>query len=257
MPEKDLGALADELAALGRAVPTPVPGTGLAAAVLDRISTVPTPKPSSPLQLLIRQVVTGVKQQRRRGAVVVVALLLSSLAAPPVRAAMADWFSFAGVVVRHDPTPGPRSAPPAPTIETSTTLEQAKDLVHFSPLVPTVLGPPQGVGVSPDRRLLSMTWSSERDGPVRLDEFDGKLDYSFAKNAHGVEFTSVAGTPALWFDEPHSVVVLNHDGTARTETARLAGHTLIWTNGARTLRLEADISRVRAVEIATSATVVP
>jgi hypothetical protein len=257
VPEKDYSALADELATFGRLLPAPVPDAGLAVAVLARISDQPRPKTPTRSQRLFQQIVTAVRRQRRRTVAVVFALLLSLLAAPPVRAAIADWFNFAGVVVRQDPNPGPRSAPPAPTIASSTTLGAAKDLVNFQPVVPAALGPPDGVEVSQDRRLLSMSWDSVRDGPVRLDEFDGQLDAKFAKTAHGAEFTSVAGSFALWFSEPHSVVVLNPDGTSRTETARLAGHTLIWTNDSTTLRLEADISRARAIEIAASATAVP
>ena len=72
-------------------------------------------------------------------------------------------------------------------------------------------------------------------------------------SAAGVEFTSVAGAFALWFDEPHEVVVLAPDGTRRTETARLAGHTLIWEQAdGTTLRLVGDLTRVRALEIAVS-----
>jgi hypothetical protein len=257
MPEKDYSALSDELVTFGRLLPAPVPDAGLAVAVLARISDQPQPKTPTTFQQLFQLIVTGARRQRGRTAAVVLALMLSLLAAPPVRAAIADWFSFAGVVVRQDPNPGPRSAPPAPTIASSTTLEAAKDLVNFEPVVPAALGPPQGVEVSQDRRLLSMSWNNDRDGRVRLDEFDGRLDNTFAKTAHGAEFTSVAGSFALWFSEPHSVVVLNPDGTSRTETARLAGHTLIWTNGNTTLRLEADISRARAIEIATSVTAVP
>ena len=257
MPEKDYSTLAEELVTFGRLLPAPVPDAGLAVAVLARISDQPQPKAPAPFQRLFQQIVIGVRRHRRRTAAVVLALLLSLLAAPPVRAAIADWFSFAGVDVRQDPSPGPRSAPPAPTIASSTTLEAAKDLVHFVPVVPAVLGPPQGVQVSRDRRLLSMSWNSDRDGPVRLDEFDGQLDTMFAKTAHDAKFTSVAGSFAVWFSEPHSVVVLNRDGTSRTQTARLAGHTLIWTTGDTTMRLEADISRARAIEIAASVRPVP
>lgn len=257
MPEKDYSALADELVTFGRLLPARVPDAGLAVAVLARITDQPQPKTPTRLHQLLQQILAGVRRQRRRTAAVGLALMLSLLAAPPVRAAIADWFSFAGIVVRHDPKPVPRSAPPAPTIASSTTLEAAKDLVDFQPVVPAVLGPPDGVEVSLDRRLLSMSWNTVRDGPLRLDEFDGQLDTMFAKTAHGAEFTSVAGAFAVWFAEPHSVVVLNPDGTSRTETPRLAGHTLIWTRGDTTLRLEADISRARAIEIATSVTAVP
>ena len=106
--------------------------------------------------------------------------------------------------------------------------------------------------MSADRRLLSLTWSGGADGTVRLDEFDAQLDYTFAKRAPGVEFVAVAGDFALWFDEPHDVVVLNPDGSRRRETARLAGNTLIWMHGGTTMRLEGDLTQQRALEIAES-----
>jgi hypothetical protein len=53
------------------------------------------------------------------------------------------------------------------------------------------------------------------------------------------------------------VVVLNADGTRRFETARLAGHTLIWEHGVTALRLEADVTMARAIEIAKSVVPVP
>jgi hypothetical protein len=183
----------------------------------------------------------------------VAAVLLSLLAAPPVRAAVADWFGFGGVRVELGNDSGTAtSAPPPPTVGTRTPLEEAARQVAFTPAVPAALGPPDGVEVSADRRLLSLTWSGGTDGTVRLDEFGGQLDYTFAKNAPGVEFVAVAGDFALWFDEPHDVVVLDADGTARRETARLAGHTLIWVYGGTTMRLEGDLTKQRALEIAAS-----
>ena len=57
----------------------------------------------------------------------------------------------------------------------------------------------------------------------------------------------------MWFEEPHEVVLLEPDGTRRTESARLAGHTLIWQDGDTTLRVEGELDLDRAVEIAESA----
>ncbi len=102
-----------------------------------------------------------------------------------------------------------------------------------------------------------MSWSGDPDGVVRLDQFDGRFDFSLAKRAPGVFYASVGGTDALWFEEPHEVVLLEPDGTRRTESARLAGHTLIWQDGNTTLRIEGDLALERAVEIAESAVPVP
>ena len=242
--------LAAELQALGRAVAEPVPDPGLVEAVMARLSAMPVPSGVGPWDRLRRAVADGLARRRRRIAVVVTAMLLALLATPPVRAAVADWFGFGGVSVRLDPKPGPSAAPPPPAVGGTTDLGDARKLVDFAPVVPAGLGPPHGVAVSADRRVLSMSWTDTRAGTVRLDQFDGRLDFAFAKTSPDVTFTSVDGGFALWFDEPHEVVVLQRDGTRRIETARLAGHTLIWERGGTTLRLEGDIPLARAIRIA-------
>jgi len=171
---------------------------------------------------------------------------------PPVRAAVADWFGFAGVVVRHDPSPLPSPAPPPPTAGTTMSLDQARRLVSFEVAVPADLGTPDGVEVSADHRVLSMTWTKPATGTVRLDQFDGRIDYAFATSAPGVEFTSVSVAGAVWFDRPHRVGLLGPDGSRQRETARLGGQTLIWERGATTLRLEGELGREQAITIAES-----
>ncbi|MGH3738743.1 MAG: hypothetical protein ACRDT6_24565, partial [Micromonosporaceae bacterium] len=183
-----------------------------------------------------------------------VALLAVALLAPPVRATVAEWFAFAGVVVRPDTGSAPSGAPPPPAVTGDLTMERARRLVDFTPLVPAALGTPGAVQVSADRRVLSMTWG-RGDQTIRLDQFDGQLAPTFAKSAHGeVEFVPLRDGEAMWFPGPHHVVVLEPDGRERRTEARLAGRTLIWQVGAVTLRLEGDLTRDRAVEIAGSAT---
>ncbi len=250
----DTDALVAELVGLGRDLPMPEVGAGLATAVLGRIAEAPAPAPArgGGVGAGLRRLGEATRRHRRRTAAAVVAVLLSLLAAPPVRAAVADWFGFAGVRVERGDGPAKPSAPPPPTVEPGLTLDQAARLIGFTPATPAALGAPDGVEVSADHRLLSLSWSGGTDGTVRLDEFDAQLDYTFAKTAPGVEFVAVAGDFALWFDEPHDVVVLNPDGSRRTESARLAGHTLIWMHGGTTMRLEGDLTEQRALEIAAS-----
>ena len=257
--DTDHDALAAELVTLGRALPRPEPVAHLVRAVTARLVDAAPPATRTPLDRLRARAADTFSRRRRQAAVVVTAVLLALLAAPPVRAAVADWFAFAGIIVRDDPAPSgsPSLAPPPPSVAATTTLGEAKSLVAFDPVVPAALGPPQGVEVSADRRVLSMSWTDRADGVVRLDQFDGRLDFGFAKTARDVRFTEVAGSSALWFEQPHDIVVLNRDGTPRTETARRAGHTLVWEHGVTTLRLEGDIDLARAVEIAESVTPVP
>jgi hypothetical protein len=234
--------LVADLEALGRAVRPPGDGSALTAAVMTRVAALP--ETSTALRRIPRP--------RRSLVLVVTAVLLALLVTPPVRAAVADWFGFAGVVVRHDSSPRPSPAPPPPTAGTTMSLDQARRLVSFEVAVPADLGAPDGVEVSADHRVLSMTWTRPATGTVRLDQFDGRLDYSFAKSAPGVEFTTVSGASALWFDRPHRVVLLGPDGSRRRETARLGGQTLIWERGATTLRLEGDLGQQQAITIAES-----
>ncbi len=256
-PDTAYDELATDLAALGRELPRPAPAPHLTDAVMRRLAETPPPPAATPWLRLPRWVRDGLAHRRRQAAVLVTAVLLGLLAAPPVRAAVADWFGFAGVIVRNDPTPSRSEAPPPPPADGATTLDEARELVSFDPLVPAALGPPQGVEVSADRRVLSMSWAGGRDGALRVDQFDARLDYTFAKSSPTVRFTEVSGRSALWFDQTHRVALLNRDGTRRFETARLAGPTLIWEQGDTTVRVEGDVTLDRAVEIAESVTTAP
>ena len=229
--------LVADLVALGRAVPTRLVDEAFVRRVATGIGGAPPSARTAP-------------SRRVQAAVAaVVAVVVGALAVPPVRAAVADLFGFGGVLVREEPGPAPSSAPPPPGATDDLTLAEAAGLVPFRPAVPTALGDPDGIEVSADRRVLSLTWETD-DGRVRLDQIGARLDYAFAKSATGVQFVTVAGDFALWFAEPHEVVALEPDGTQRRETARLAGHTLIWERGTVTMRLEGDLSRARAVAVA-------
>lgn len=189
----------------------------------------------------------------------VAAVLIMLVLTPPVRATVTDWF---GVIVRPGPSAESASVPPAesasvppaksgpaPTTESELTLEAATELVAFSPTLPAVLGRPDGVEVSADRRVLSLTWT-EPGGVLRLDQFDGHLGPAFVKHADAVE-VDLDGNPAIWFNGPHHLTTIDSAGREHTDATRSAGPTLIWQRDGITLRLEgAELER--AVEIARS-----
>ncbi|WP_243058065.1 hypothetical protein [Nocardioides sp. SR21] len=224
--------LVRDLVALGRAVDVR-PSDDLTAGVMRRLAAEPERD-------------GWWTRQRRIAALVVTAILLALLAAPPVRAAVADWFGFGGVRVERG-SEGTDPAPPPPGVTGDLPVS-----VGFAVHVPTALGEPAGVEVSDDRRIVSMSWDTE-DGVVRLDQFDGRLDYTMAKAAPDVTFVTVGGGDGIWFDDAHEVWLLADDGSTATHAPRLAGHTLIWQDAGTTLRLEGDLSLDRAIEIAESA----
>ena len=96
-------------------------------------------------------------------------------------------------------------------------------MVAFPVSVPAELGEPDGVEVAADGRMVSMSWTTDEAGVVRLDQFDGRLDYSIAKTVPDVSYASVNGSDALWFDDAHEVTLLNagrQPGHPRAEARR-------------------------------------
>jgi hypothetical protein len=245
-------ALVRDLAALGRAADVPAPFDALTTVVMERVAPLPAPSPRVGRATRLRRLVAdGMESRRRRTALVVGAVLLALLAAPPVRAAVADWLGFGGVLVeRGSHQPGPAAPPPAVTQDRS--LSEAAAAVEFIVSVPEELGVPDGVEVSSGRRVVSMSWTTDEAGVLRLDQFGARLDFAVAKRAPEVYYAAVDGSDALWFEEPHEVALLEPDGSRVTRSARLAGHTLIWQDGSTTLRLEGELSLDRAVDIAES-----
>lgn len=247
--------LAAELRQLGRELVVGAPDPELIDQVMGRVATMtarPAHRPFSRVAERVRRL-RGVLRTRRRAVAAVLAAVLIGLGlTPPVRAAVADWFGFGGVVVREGPAPGPSTAPPPPPARSPLSLQRARQLITFDPVAPSELGAPDGVEVSRDRRVFSLSWTGGADGPVRLDQFDGTLSPVMAKLAHDATRFTVAGTTYLWLARPHEVAVVGRDGRERIESARLAGRTLIWERAGTTLRLEADVTRERAVTIARS-----
>ena len=60
------------------------------------------------------------------------------------------------------------------------------------------------------------------------------------------------GEPGLWVAGPHVVMYLDATGRVVADRARRAGRVLLWEQGEFLLRLEADVSRARALQIARS-----
>ena len=112
--------LVRDLAALGRGTDLPTAPAGLTTDVMERVAALPTAdRPARAWtgrwQPARDRVAAGLATRRRRIAVVTAAVLLALLATPPVRAAVADWFGFGGLLVETG-VPGPGSAPPPPAV---------------------------------------------------------------------------------------------------------------------------------------------
>jgi hypothetical protein len=248
MPEES-DVLVAELKALGRGIVVDPPAEDLAERVLARLPATPHRSRTS----------SWLRARRRRLIAVIIALVIIGLGlTPPVRAAVVEWLRIGGVLIQTAPPASgpPPTAEPPPTQGAAVTLEQAQALVSFRIGVPAGLGPPDRIEVSADRRVVSMDWTSDKV-PIHLDQFDGSLDWVFVKKARGsYEVTTVGGRDAIWFPTAHEVIYVDRDGQHRTEEARIAAPCLVWERPAgtslATMRLEGDIGKARALEIATA-----
>jgi hypothetical protein len=188
-------------------------------------------------------------------AVLLVAFAVLLAVSPPVRAGVAHLLRFAGIEFGSAPAP-PTGLPTSVTLpgQRAADLAQARRAAPFPVAVPEPLGPPDQVllidGDPP--RVVSLLY---RGGTVRLDEFDGQLDPALYKKlvvGGELQAVQVGQENGVWVQAPHEVTYVDREGRYRTESARLAGSTLIWQRGDVTLRLEGDLSLAQALEIARS-----
>jgi hypothetical protein len=234
---------------LAQDLQTESPSPGLATAVLTRVAEEPVPSRAG-LRIALREAGSRFRARVRWVVGVLLALAFTGLAVSPVGADVAEWFGFHGVLVT-EVTEAPTGTPTVPQAEGRLSLDQAAALVDFQPYLPTALGTPDRVAVSADRRLLSMSWGHGA-ATVRLDQFDAVLSPMFWKTSVDTRLVRVGSGDGLWFPAPHEVVVLGESGEEVRVPARLAAHTLVWPIETRTLRLEGDLTRARALEIADS-----
>jgi hypothetical protein len=242
----DLDDLAAELRALAAHLDVPEPADQRAA-VRARLARPAVTRPAPARPRVRRWILAGVA-----------ALIAVVAGVTPARAAVVDavggLLRIAGIEVRREPAP--RGLPTQPSALPSTrtdSLDAARRAALFPVRVPATLGAPEQVQLSdPDPagapRVVTLTY---RGGTVRLDEFDGGVTPSFFKSAPDGRWTEVGTSQGVWLPEPHPVTYVGRDGVERTETARLAGPTLIWSDGQVTYRLEGlkDLEEARAIAL--------
>jgi hypothetical protein len=199
------------------------------------------------------------RRWRRYIAAALVALLVVLL--PPGRAALADAVAgllrFAGISIATSPAPAlpTGTASPLPS-QRAADLDEAQGKVRFPIRLPAKLGPPEQVLVADldgtgTYRVATLLY---RGGALRIDAFDGRLDPVFQKQVSGpgVDWVEVNGDFGVWIGGPHALAYVDREGKVRMETARLAASSLIWQQAGVSYRLEGDLTKLEAIEIANS-----
>jgi hypothetical protein len=148
------------------------------------------------------------------------------------------------------------------------TIPEAEQAVGFEVLVPRSprLGDPDAVYLSPTVAdgMVSLVYG-ERAGiaagadgvAVLVTEFRADVDETLVKkvvqSGSNVEGVRVGGFSGYWISgEPHVFLYREPSGDIGEERMRLVGNTLIWQREGLLLRLESDLSREDAIELAES-----
>ena len=215
----------------------------------------------------------GWRGQRGRTFALVFAVLAVAvgavMAVPPARSAILELFGLKGATVqRVEELPElPAGVSASLQLGAPVSLEEAGDLARFEVLVPEVLGEPEGSyhSVVPSGGRISLVYEPREDLPearetgvgLLVTEYRGDLAPEFVGKMAGegvsIERVSLDGEAGLWLEgEQHFFFYRNPGGETAEDTIRLAGNTLLLEQGNVLVRLEGEITRARALEIAAS-----
>jgi hypothetical protein len=178
-------------------------------------------------------------------------------AVPSARSALWRFLHLGGVrVERLDRLPALTPAGPL-DLGRETTLSGARHVVDFELIVPRLEVPPRVFARAgfPRGGQVSFLIGSLRRPRLLLTEFRGSGSQRYADKLVGpgttVDLLRVNGSRGMWVHgRPHLFHFVQADGRLQFEPLRLATNTLIWQQGALTLRLEARVEKDRALEIA-------
>ena len=257
MPE-----LEEQLSTLGAELDWP-PTPKLAVAVRSRITVPPARR--------------GLWYQSRwaLAAAAVVIALAALLAYQPARETIADWVNVHVFFQRVHllPTPSPQPSGPLGQrlgLGGQTTLSEAQKQVAWQVTIPSSLGQPDEVYLllppdGPVQGEVTLVYATRPGIPVSgatgvavlITEARGAVNKNFFGKMLGPDTTlepvTVAGHQGYWVSgSPHVFIFLDAYGNFRDETMRLATNTLILDEGGTVVRIEGNLTKEQAVQIATS-----
>ncbi|TMC52661.1 MAG: hypothetical protein E6J20_10735 [Chloroflexi bacterium] len=205
-----------------------------------------------------------------------VALIVAALLAyTPTRDAIASWVNLHVTITRVQevPTPSPRPSGPLGQrlgLGTPTTLDPAQAKLSWQIGVPASLGRPDEVFLQlpptgPSGGEVTLVYAQRPDIPtsgltgvsVLVTEARGSVDEVFFQKMVGpdstIEQVTVRGHAGYWISgHPHDFVFIDASGNFRDETMRLATNTLIFDLNGTIVRIEGDMTKAQALQIANS-----
>ena len=194
--------------------------------------------------------------ERRTWALVAAALVVAVVAVaalPGPRDAVARLLGVGGVTITRGEV---GDLPATPDLGDPLAVDDA--LARLASATLPDAGPPAQAFTGRPPRAVSLVWAATDDLPAVAGSDAGLVLTVFPSSPElplvgkvagpgtGVSAVSVDGHPGYWVDGgPHEVVFETPDGAATS--ARLAGNTLVWSDGRRTYRLESALDRSGAL----------
>ena len=207
----------------------------------------------------------------RLAAAAAIVVAAGVLAYTPSRDAIAGWLNL-HTVVQRVPVLATPSPPPGHSLGlgTPTTLAKAQSQLTWTIALPPSLGQPDAVYLSlpplgPSGGEVTLVYSArpgiqvarETGVSVLVTEARGKVNEQFFEKMLGpgttLETVSVNGHSGWWISgQPNAFVFTDADGNPYTETLRLATNTLIFDDSGTIVRIEGDMTKAQALQIAAS-----
>jgi hypothetical protein len=254
----ELDVLEQQLADLGRGIEWPA-----------------TPSLAPAIKNLIRARRPWFESRWAIAAAVAIAVLVALLAYPPSRDAIADFLNLRTRFqpVPHLQTPSPLAPGPLGErigLSGLTTLPAAQSAVSWKVLLPGSVGQPDEIYIElppkgPAEGEITLVYAARQGFPVSaktgvallVTEVRGQVTSdSFGKSVGPdtkIEAVSVGGHSGYWISgAPHLFYLLDSAGQVRYETLRLATNTLLIDEGGVIVRIEGDLTKAQALQLAAS-----
>jgi hypothetical protein len=177
------------------------------------------------------------------------------MAVPSARTAVLEWLGIKGVsVTRVETLPEVRPLRVRDLGERMTLAEARERAPWIVEPRLEQIGPPDQVYLSTEvpGDQVSFVWGTRRKVQLLMTQSPGE---AFAEKmltpGTSAEPADVNGKPGVWMSgEPHVIIYRDERGLIREELSRLARNTLLWQDGQLTVRIEGELSKGEALEIA-------
>lgn len=230
-------------------------------------------QPAPTIRRMRRRTLRARSRRLLTAAAVLLLVAAVAIAVPGSRQALAHWFGFAGIEIRHthqQPTPPPASRQPAALqAGAKVTLAEARAAMAQRLKLPAGLPAPAGVYLLRDGAAVVVTLAYRSAPHLRPTADTGYalilteiahagrplFEKMLAPGARAVAVT-VDGHPGLFIEGPQQIITLDYGRLSHGEpevhevAARASANTIIWADGAITYRLEGDFRQHAAVTLA-------